>query len=98
MTSEQRLEFTSIPEQISEYELGSYCTLSPHDIEIIKHHRRDHNKLGCPLQLCVLRFPGWTLSDVQHIGVTIHAHQLKKSDYPTSINLRIWGDTSIIIR
>ncbi|MED1515703.1 DUF4158 domain-containing protein, partial [Bacillus paranthracis] len=67
LTSEQRLEFASIPEQISEYELGSYYTLSPHDIEIIKRHRRDHNKLGFALQLCVLRFPGWTLSDVQHI-------------------------------
>ncbi|MEK4745812.1 DUF4158 domain-containing protein [Bacillus sp. FSL E2-8895] len=67
LTSEQRLEFASIPEQISEYELGSYYTLSPHDIEIIKRHRRDHNKLGFALQLCVLKFPGWTLSDVQHI-------------------------------
>ncbi|HDR8205102.1 TPA: DUF4158 domain-containing protein, partial [Bacillus cereus] len=67
LTSEQRLEFASIPEQISEYELGSYYTLSPHDIEIIKRHRRDHNKLGFALQLCVLRFPGWTLSDIQHI-------------------------------
>lgn len=67
LTSEQRLEFTSIPEQISEYKLGSYYTLPPHDIEIIKRHRRDHNKLGFALQLCLLGFPGWTLSDVQYI-------------------------------
>jgi TnpA family transposase len=67
LTLDQRLEFVSISEQISEYELGSYYTLSPHDIEIIKRHRRDHNKLGFALQLCVLRFPGWTLSDVHHI-------------------------------
>ncbi len=55
LTSEQRLEFASIPKQISEYELESYYTLSPHDIEIIKRHRRDHNKLGFALQLCVFR-------------------------------------------
>ncbi|MEV3308218.1 Tn3 family transposase [Paenibacillus larvae] len=67
LTSEQRLEFLSIPDQISEYELGSHYTLSPHDIKIIKLHRRDHNKLGFALQLCVLRFPGCTLSDVHHI-------------------------------
>lgn len=67
LTLDQRLEFVSISEQISEYELGSYYTLSPHDIEIIKRHRRDHNKLGFALQLYMLRFPGWTLSDVHHI-------------------------------
>lgn len=67
LTSEQRLEFMSVPDQISEYELGSHYTLSLHDVEIIKRHRRDHNKLGFALQLCMLRFPGWTLSDVHHI-------------------------------
>lgn len=46
LTLDRSLEFVSISEQISEYELGSYYTLSPHDIEIIKRHRRDHNKLG----------------------------------------------------
>ncbi|MDR4918642.1 DUF4158 domain-containing protein [Bacillus pseudomycoides] len=40
LTLDQRLEFVSISEQISEYELGSYYTLSPYDIEIIKRHRR----------------------------------------------------------
>jgi len=49
LTLEQRLEFLSIPDQISEYELGSHYTLSPHDIKIIKLHRRDHNKLGFAL-------------------------------------------------
>ncbi|EOO11167.1 Tn3 family transposase [Bacillus cereus] len=67
LTPNQRLEYVSISEQLSEYELGSYYTLSPHDIEIIKRRRRDHNKLGFAVQLCVLKFPGWTLSDIQHI-------------------------------
>ncbi|SDH66726.1 Transposase and inactivated derivatives, TnpA family [Desulfosporosinus hippei DSM 8344] len=71
LTPEQRLEFMSIPERISEFDLGSYYTLSQHDIEIIKRHRRDHNKLGFALQLCVLRFPGWTLSDVHDIPVSV---------------------------
>jgi TnpA family transposase len=72
LTAEQRFEFMSIPGQISEYELGSYYTLSQHDIEIIQRHRRDHNKLGFALQLCVLRFSGWTLSD----GNTLPANVL----------------------
>lgn len=67
LTPEQRLEFMSVPDSISEYEIGIHYTLSSLDVEMIKRRRRDHNKLGFALQLCVLRFPGWTLSDVHHI-------------------------------
>lgn len=69
-TPEQRLGFMSIPGKISEFDLGSYYTLSQHDIGIIKRRRRDHNKLGSALQLCVLRFPGWSLLDVHDIPVS----------------------------
>lgn len=71
LTSEQRLELMSIPDHLSDYELGSHYTLSPDDLEIIKRHRRASNKLGFALQLCVLRFPGWTLSDVHHISDSV---------------------------
>ncbi|MGD6974459.1 DUF4158 domain-containing protein [Bacillus altitudinis] len=30
----------------------------------MKRHRRDHNRLGFAIQICVLRYPGWSLSDV----------------------------------
>ncbi|MDR4162848.1 DUF4158 domain-containing protein, partial [Bacillus paranthracis] len=30
-------------------------------------HRRDHNRLGFAVQLCVLRYPGWSLTDVEPI-------------------------------
>ncbi|MDA8336487.1 MAG: Tn3 family transposase [Peptococcaceae bacterium] len=67
LTPEERLRYMTIPQDISEWALGTYFTLSPHDIEIINRHRRDYNRLGFALQLCVLRYSGWTLSDIKMI-------------------------------
>jgi len=41
--------------------VARYYTLSDKDLQIIRHHRRDHNRLGFSIQLCHLRFPGWPL-------------------------------------
>nr|WP_231618420.1 DUF4158 domain-containing protein [Fictibacillus sp. 23RED33] len=64
LTEDQRTEFVRIPADMSEGELETYYTFSQYDLEIIKRHRRDHNRLGFAVQLCVLRYPGWSLSDV----------------------------------
>ncbi|MFT7791328.1 UNVERIFIED_CONTAM: DUF4158 domain-containing protein, partial [Escherichia coli] len=67
LTTDQRVEFVRIPADLTERELEIYYTFSQYDLEIIKQHRRDHNRLGFAVQLCVLRFPGWSLSDVEPI-------------------------------
>lgn len=67
LTKEQRLEFTSIPDNLSESDIARYYTFSQADIEIINRHRREYNRLGFGLQLCVLRYPGWPLSIVKDI-------------------------------
>ncbi len=46
---------------MGEREVARYYTLSDKDLRIIRHHRRDHNRLGFSIQLCHLRFPGWPL-------------------------------------
>lgn len=46
---------------MGEREVARYYTLSDRDLQIIRHHRRDHNRLGFSVQLCHLRFPGWPL-------------------------------------
>ena len=46
LTEDQRLEFTQIPQNISEYEIVKYYTFSTYDIGIINKHRRDYNRLG----------------------------------------------------
>lgn len=67
LTEEQRLEFTQIPQNISEWEIAKHYTFTDNDIEIIKRHRRDYNKLGFAVQLCCLRNPGWSLSNINGI-------------------------------
>lgn len=67
LTDEQREEFVKIPLDMSEHELGAYYTFSQYDLEIVKRHRRDYNRLGFAVQLCVLRYPGWSLADLEPI-------------------------------
>ena len=71
LTKEQRLEYTRITDNLSEEEIAAYYTLSSSDLEIVNHHRRDYNRLGFALQLCVLRYPGWPLSIVKDIPLNI---------------------------
>jgi len=71
LTEDQRLEFTQIPQNISEWEIARYYTLTENDIEIVNRHRRDYNRLGFAVQLCVLRNPGWSLGNTQEIPESI---------------------------
>lgn len=64
LTAEQRLSLLQLPDDVSDRLLARYHTLSDQDLETISNHRRDHNKLGFAVQLCLLRFPGRTLADV----------------------------------
>ncbi len=85
LTKEQRLEFTSLPDDLSEEEIAAYYTLSRSDIDIINRHRRDHNRLGFALQLCVLRHPGWSLSIVKEIPQKILDYIAKQIDVDPDI-------------
>ncbi len=62
LTPEQRKDFTCLSEDMSDWEINQYYSFSDEDIKIINHHRREHNRLGFAVQLCMLRFPGWLLT------------------------------------
>lgn len=38
-----------------------YWLLSQQDLPLIQERRREHNRLGFAIQLCLLRYPGWPL-------------------------------------
>jgi len=65
LSDEQRVTFTSIPDDLSERDLAYHYTLTDADLAIINRHRRPHNRLGFAVQLCVLRFPGRTIAEVE---------------------------------
>ena len=65
LTPEERQRYMRVPPELGEWELGTSFTLTPHDVEIVNRHRRDHNRLGFAVQLCVLRYTGWPLADIK---------------------------------
>jgi len=65
LTADQRLEWMTPPN--GEWELATYYTFSQHDLEIINRHRRDYNRLGFAVQLALLRYPVWSLTDMKEI-------------------------------
>lgn len=71
LTEEQRQVLKEIPSELSEREMAAYYSFSPHDLEIINRHRRNHNKLGFAVQLCVLRYPGWPLTEIDSIPYSV---------------------------
>jgi len=71
LTNDQRNELTQISSNISDWEIARYYTFSETDLEIINQHRRSHNRLGFAVQLCCLRYPGWSLANMYHIPQTV---------------------------
>jgi len=74
LTEEQRLEFTQISPDISEWEIAKYYTFTDYDLDIINRHRRDYNRLGFAVQLAILRYPGWAFSNVEGIPYRVLAY------------------------
>ncbi|MBP1931914.1 TnpA family transposase [Ammoniphilus resinae] len=67
LTEEERIALMSIHSDISDKEIGIYYTLTDTDVDFIKQHRRGHNRLGVAVQLSVLRYPGWSLSNIREV-------------------------------
>ncbi|HDR7634706.1 TPA: Tn3 family transposase [Bacillus mycoides] len=78
LTSEERKTYMSIPNELDEWTLGTYFTLSQHDLDVTLRHRRDYNRLGFAVQLCIIRFSGWTLSDMDEIPSTAISYIAKQ--------------------
>jgi TnpA family transposase len=57
----QRTEILEAHLSMGEREIARYYTLTDKDLQIVRRHRRDHNRLGFSVQLCHLRYPGWPL-------------------------------------
>src|ERR1044071_4476010 len=65
---------------MGEREIARHYTLSDRDLQIIRHHRRDHNRLGFFVQLCHLRFPGWPLKAGEGLAAKLVAYVARQLD------------------
>ena len=68
LTPEQRLLFTTIPDDLTTSEMARYYALSAEDMTFIRQHRGADNRLGVALQLCSIRFPGRMLMQMSSIS------------------------------
>jgi len=57
---------TPNPEQ-----LLKFFVLEPRDLELVRHRRREHNKVGMAVQLCTLRFLGTFVDDLQAVPLLV---------------------------
>ncbi|MBZ0187716.1 MAG: DUF4158 domain-containing protein, partial [Candidatus Obscuribacterales bacterium] len=85
LTDEQRTSLLQLPDDISDRLLARYHTLSDQDLDAISNHRRDHNKLGFAVQLCLLRFPGRTLADLPTVPPRVLSNIAAQLDLPVSV-------------
>lgn len=53
LSEEQRKELTSISDDINDYTIAKYYTLSEEDINYALSHRRNVNKIGLPFNYVV---------------------------------------------
>jgi TnpA family transposase len=82
LSSEQRTRLFSIPTDLPE--MARHYTLSADDLSLIGTKRRPANRIGCAVQLCLLRYPGFGLrlgTSPPEPMIAFVAHQL---DLPIS--------------
>jgi TnpA family transposase len=60
LTDEERERLSQFPEQIEEEDIIAFFTLSTPDMKEIHKQRGEQNKLGYAIQLCALRFMGFS--------------------------------------
>lgn len=81
---EQRLLFTTIPDDLSAQEMARYYALNAEDIAFIRQHRGADNRLGVALQLCTLRFPGRLLMQMTLISERVVVYVAEQLGLPAT--------------
>src|SRR5215469_15170433 len=61
LSEQQRNRLQTAHYSLPRREMIRYWLLSADDICRINERRREHNRLGFAVQLCLLRYPGWPL-------------------------------------
>src|SRR4051812_2784206 len=61
LTDSQRTKLLQSHHHFRRREMVRHWLLTPEDLRRIQARRREHNRLGFAVQLCLLRYPGWPL-------------------------------------
>jgi TnpA family transposase len=60
LTDNEREQLRCFPAEISLSDLTAFFTLSITDMALVQKQREEHNRLGFSLQLCTLRYLGFS--------------------------------------
>jgi len=61
LTDQQRVSILAGHRSFRRREMVRYWSLSERDVAFVNERRRQQNRLGFAVQLCLLRYPGWPL-------------------------------------
>jgi len=84
LTNKERKEYMKLPNNVASFETEKFFMLSDEDIKVINKHRKASSKLGFAVQLCIIRYTGWTLMDFENTPYEIILYisqQLKISTF-----------------
>lgn len=74
MTDNEREQWNQVPAKIAPSDLGTYFTLSVAELDLVRQHRGQHNRLGFALQLLTLRYLGFCPEQIATTPVIVVAH------------------------
>lgn len=79
------------PAEISSGDITAFFTISPIDMVFVQKKRGDHNRLGYGLQLCILRYFGFSPNDIMAIPDQVIIYVSSQLGVEPSI-LRLYGE------
>src|SRR5260370_36237293 len=91
LTESERKRLRGFPEDISPEDITAFFTLSATDMEQVEKQRGDHNRLGVSLQLCALRYLGFSPNDITTIPLQIVSYVSKQLGVDPSV-LKLYGE------
>ncbi|MED3157621.1 DUF4158 domain-containing protein, partial [Bacillus thuringiensis] len=81
LSEAQRNELMDLS-RLTEWDLVTFHTFSKHDLHLILKHRRGYNRLGFALQLALIRYPGWSLTEYKDIPQYVVAYVASQLQIP----------------
>jgi TnpA family transposase len=96
LTEAQRQRLLTGHSTFSRREMVRHWFLSTEDLKRIQQRRREHNRLGYAVQLCLLRYPGWPLRTgepvppnlLHYVGQQLGADAAEFAEYAQRDNTR----------
>ncbi|MCL1495896.1 MAG: DUF4158 domain-containing protein, partial [Pseudanabaena sp. Salubria-1] len=71
LSESERLRLSQFPSSIIESDIICYFTLSKEDLVQVKRQRKSYNRLGFAIQLCALRYLGFSPDNLKDIPIEV---------------------------